>query len=103
MPTRTDSASIRRRRAPGRRPLNVNITFDVRFGDRPQDRIRLMDHTDMPLVGTVFDYRSRIIESFTRSLMRAALRHPDTYRALVPAWTRLWPWPGSATDGRRRS
>lgn len=75
-----------RRRAAGRRrePLDIRLSLAFRFGDEPGDRVTVMNDRAVPLVGTVFDSRDRILRGFTRLLFKAAAQQPKVAAELVP-------------------
>lgn len=70
----------RRRR---REPLEVILTFKMNLGDRPADAVTLIEERRVPLVGSVFDNRDRILREFLRLLMKAGARQPAVMRRLL--------------------
>lgn len=70
----------RRRR---REPLEVILTFKMNLGDRASDAVTLIEERRVPLVGSVFDNRDRILREFLRLLMKAGARQPAVMRRLL--------------------
>ena len=66
-------------------PLDVKLTVAFRFGDEPGDRVTVMNDRSIPLVGTVFESRDRILRSFTELLFKAAAVQPKVASELLPA------------------
>lgn len=73
----------RQRRA--QNPLEVRMTLRFKFGDEPQESVTVMDDRRMPMVGSVFESRDRILRSFTMLLVRTGLTQPKVARELFPA------------------
>ena len=69
----------------GKEPLDVKLSVAFRFGDAPEDRVVMMEDRSVPLVGTVFQARSRIVRSAWNLLFRAALQRPQVATQFVPA------------------
>lgn len=81
---------------PGRRaPLNVEVTVVIKTGERPEDCITILDDYPVPMVGSIFAYRDRILRFFALSLVRVALSSPAMYREVAPGLVAL-------LDGLRR-
>ena len=79
-------AKARRRAARGgREPLDIKLTLAFRFGDEPGDRVTMMNDRSIPLVGTVFESRDRIIRGFSKLLFKAAASQPKVAVELIPA------------------
>ncbi|MGQ0618826.1 MAG: hypothetical protein ACT4QA_02740 [Panacagrimonas sp.] len=78
------SARRKDRQAAAQEPLEVQVTLAFRFGDEPADRVVMIDHRSIPMVGTVFDSRDAIARNFTKLLLKAGLTQPKVLRELVP-------------------
>lgn len=74
------AARPRRRR---REPLEVILTFRMNLGERPSDAMTLIHERRVPLVGSVFDNRDRILREFVRLLLKAGARQPRAVRKLL--------------------
>ena|SRR5579872_2970059 len=72
----------RRRRA--EHPLEVNLTLRFKFGDEPDDAVTVMDDRRVPMVGSLFDSRDRILRAFTLLLVRTGMAQPKVARELFP-------------------
>jgi hypothetical protein len=72
----------RRRRA--EHPLEVNLSLRFKFGDEPDEVVTVMDGRRVPMVGSLFDSRDRILRGFTMTLMRAGMSQPKVARELFP-------------------
>ena len=75
------------RRSSGRRsrePVDIRLTVAFRFGDEPGERVTVMDDRHVPLVGTLFESRDRILRGFTRLLIKAGAQQPKVARELLP-------------------
>jgi hypothetical protein len=81
--------SRRERKAQARReaeaPLEVDLSVSIRFGDKPEDRVTMIDHRRVPMVGSVFDAREALMRGFVRLLLKAGLTQPRVLSDLVPA------------------
>jgi len=69
---------------PSRKPLDIKLTVAFRFGDEPGDRVTVMNDRSIPLVGTVFDSRDRIVRGFSKLLFKAAASRPKVATELMP-------------------
>jgi len=69
-------ASLARRLAARRQPLEVCLTLKVNFGDAPGDAVTLVDNQHVPLVGSVFENRDRIARGLVRMLIKAGSLRP---------------------------
>lgn len=67
-----------------REPLRVEVTLVVRTGPAPEDRLTILDDTPVPMVGSVFEYRNRIVRFFAATLVQVAMRSPAFYREIAP-------------------
>lgn len=74
--------SSRRRRA--REPLDVQLTVDVIFGDAPDERLRMIDKRNIPMVNSVFEARDTILRQFALLTLRAGVAQPRVFAELVP-------------------
>jgi hypothetical protein len=83
----------RERRRKQREPLEVRLTMRFNFGDSPEDSVTVMDDRRVPMVGSVFESRDRIIRGFTVLLLKAGAAQPKVARELVPL-LRLLKLPG---------
>ena len=75
-------------RKPTRRrpqPVDVQLTLKMNFGDKPSDAITVIDDRRVPMVGSIFQYRDRIVRSFALLLVRTGLAQPKVARELFPA------------------
>lgn len=82
------------RRSAGRRSrdaVDVRLTVAFRFGDEPGDRVTVMDDRHVPLVGTLFESRDKILRGFTRLLIKAGAQQPKVARELLPLLKLLRP------------
>jgi hypothetical protein len=67
-----------------REPLDIKLTLAFRFGDEPGDRVMMMNERSIPLVGTVFESRDRILRAFSKLLFKAAATQPKVAGELIP-------------------
>jgi hypothetical protein len=88
-------AKARERRRARQEPLEVRMTVRFNFGDTPDEAVTVMDDRRVPMVGSVFESRDRILRGFTGLLMRASVAQPKVAKELFPLLKLL---PG----GRRR-
>lgn len=77
------SKAVGRSRRRRREPLEVILTFKMNLGDRPSDAMTLIEERRVPLVGSVFENRDRILREFLRLLMKAGTRQPAVMRRLL--------------------
>lgn len=73
-----------RRRRREKVPLEVQLSLAMRFGEDPQDVVTVMENRRVPMVGSVFAYRDRILRAGTYLLVRAGLAQPRVARELFP-------------------
>lgn len=66
-------------------PLEVRVSLDFVFGDKPDERVTMLDDRKVPFVGTVYDNRDRIMRNFVLLLLRAGATQPKVISELVPA------------------
>ena len=84
-------ARERRRRA--REPLEVRMTMRFNFGDTPEEAVTVMNDRRVPMVGSVFDSRDRILRTFALILVRTGMAQPKVAKELFPL-LRLLPGAG---------
>jgi hypothetical protein len=78
---------IRDRRKPQRRapqPVDVHLTLKMNFGEAKGDAITVIDNRRVPMVGSVFAYRDRIVRGFALLLVKTGLAQPRVARELFP-------------------
>lgn len=75
-------ALARVRRRP-KQPMEVVLTLKMNFGDRPDDALTLIQNRRVPLVGSVFDNRDRLLREFLRLLLKASAKQPRVMRGLL--------------------
>ncbi|MGQ0696953.1 MAG: hypothetical protein ACT4PZ_01800 [Panacagrimonas sp.] len=66
-------------------PLDVELTLSFRFGDEPDDKVTVIDHRHVPMVGSVFDSRDAVVRGFVKLLLKASMMQPKVVRELLPA------------------
>lgn len=71
------------RRKP-KEPLEINLTLSFNYGDTPQDRVTVVDGKNIPLVGSVFASRDRILRAFTKLLIKSGISQPKVMDELLP-------------------
>lgn len=64
-------------------PLDVSLTVRFNYGADPQDTVTVIDDRRIPMVGSVFANRDRIIRSFVSLLLRTGLREPRMARRVL--------------------
>lgn len=57
-------------------PLDVSLTVRFNFGEKDADAITVIDDRSVPMVGSVFANRNRIIRGFVRLLLKTGLSQP---------------------------
>lgn len=77
--------STRRRRE----PLDIQLTVRFNFGAEPSDVITVMDNKTVPLVGSIFEHRDRLVRAFTSLLVKNSLSSPRVIRELFPVFRAL--------------
>ena len=75
-------ARERRRRA--QEPLEVRMTMRFNFGETPEEAVTVMNDRRVPLVGSVFESRDRILRAFTVLLVRTGMAQPKVAKELIP-------------------
>ena len=68
-----------------REPLDIQMTLKFKFGSEPADVITVMDNKNVPLVGSIFEHRDRLVRAFTTLLVKNSLSSPKVIRELFPA------------------
>lgn len=86
MIAKDDSSEPKHRRAP--EPLDVSLTVRFNYGERPEDAVTVIDDRRIPMIGSVFANRDRIIRSFVGLLLRTGLREPSVAKKILG----LNPW-----------
>ena len=69
------------------------MTMRFNFGDTPEEAVTVMNDRRVPMVGSVFDSRDRILRGFTVLLLRSGMSQPKVAKELLPL-LRLLPRPG---------
>lgn len=72
-----------RRRRP--EPLDVRLSLRFKFGDAPGESVQMIDDRRVPLVGSVFESRDRILRAFAMSMLKAGMLQPKVVAELFPA------------------
>lgn len=75
-------SKARRRRE--REPLEVRLTMRFNFGDTPQEAVTVMNDRRVPMVGSVFESRDRILRAFAVLLVRTGMAQPKVAKELFP-------------------
>lgn len=88
-----DKGSLSARRVARRErqePLEVRLSLGFRFGEEEDDRVTMLEDRSIPMVGSVFQYRDRIIRSFAMLMLRAGVSQPKVVAEILPAvsWLR---------------
>jgi hypothetical protein len=71
-----------KRRRP--RPVDVQLTLKMNFGDSKDDAITVIDDRRVPMVGSVFSYRDRIVRAFALLLVKTGMAQPRVAREIFP-------------------
>lgn len=56
--------------------LDLRMSFAVRYGDEPDEQVVFMDGREMKMVGSLFQYRDKIMGYLSKSLVKVALLQP---------------------------
>lgn len=72
----------RRRKA---EPLEVRLSLRFTFGDEPDDCVQMLSDRRVPLVGSVFESRDRILRNFAMLMVRAGAMQPKVVAEIFPA------------------
>lgn len=56
--------------------LDLRLSFSVRYGDEEDEQVVFMDDREMKLVGSLFQYRDRILGYLSKSLVKVAMLQP---------------------------
>jgi hypothetical protein len=70
-------------------PLDVQLTLRMNFGEVPDDAITVIDDRRVPMVGSVFEYRDRIVRAFAMLLVKTGMAQPRVARELFPLFKLL--------------
>ena len=81
-----EATKRKRRRA---EPLDVHLTLRMNFGETPTDAVTVIDNRRVPMVGSVFEYRDRIVRGFAMLLVKTGLAQPRVARELFPLFKLL--------------
>lgn len=73
----------RKQRRP-REPLDVHLTLRMNFGETAADAVTVIDKRRVPMVGSVFEYRDRIVRGLALLLVKTGLAQPRVARELFP-------------------
>lgn len=73
-----------RRQRKQEEPLEVELTLRYRFGESESEQVTIMDQRRLPMVGSVFKYRDKILRGFTSSLIKAGLTQKKVVSELMP-------------------
>ena len=65
-------------------PLEVQLTVAFQYGKAKDDRVLMLDEQNVPMVGSVFANRNRIIRGFLSLLLKASVAQPKVVRELIP-------------------
>lgn len=63
--------------------LDIRMSFTVRYGEEPEDELVVMRERPMKLVGSVFRYRDKIMQTLASTLVKVALIQPKVARRVV--------------------
>jgi hypothetical protein len=75
---------VRKRSRRQKEPMDLQLSLRMNFGDKPDDAITVMDNANIPLVGSVFDSRDRIMRAFAMTMLKVGLAQPRVARELFP-------------------
>lgn len=64
--------------------MRVSLRFI--FGDEPGENVRMIDDRRVPLVGSLFENRDRILRSFAMLMLRAGMVQPKVIAEIFPAF-----------------
>ncbi len=71
----------------------MRMTMRFKFGEAPEEAVTVMNDRRIPMVGSVFESRDRILRAFTGILLRTGLAQPKVAKELFPL-IRLLPGAG---------
>lgn len=60
----------------------------VRYGDEPDESLTVVDGRKVPMVGSVFEQRDRIVRGFGKVLLKTLSARPSLLREVIPFRTR---------------
>jgi hypothetical protein len=75
---------ITKSRRAARRSVSVRLTVRFKFGDGENETVTVIDNREISMVGSVLDYRDRILRSFAALLLKAATAQPGFVNELIP-------------------
>lgn len=67
-----------------REPLKVELNVVVRTGEDPEDLVTIIDHREVPMIGSIFTQRDRIMRFSIGMIWRVVAKSPAAYREIVP-------------------
>lgn len=70
-------------------PLEIFVSFAVRTGAEPDQHHQILDHQRIPMVGTVFDNRDRIMRYVAMNIIKVAALQTELARSLTPVLRHL--------------
>lgn len=73
-----------RRRIKPDEPLEIFVSFTVRTGKGPEHCHQILDHQRVPMVGTVFDNRDRMMRFLAVNMVKIAALQTEVARSLMP-------------------
>lgn len=85
------SLSARRKaRRESQEPVEVRLSLGFRFGEEEGDKVSMLENRSIPMVGSVFQYRDRIIRNFAMLMLRAGVSQPKVVAEILPTarWLR---------------
>lgn len=63
--------------------LDIRMSFTVRYGEEPDDQLVVMNERPLKLVGSVFRYRDKIMQTLASTLVKVALLQPKVAKRVV--------------------
>lgn len=67
-----------------REPIKVELSVVVKTGEEPDDKVTILDHREVPMIGSIFRYRDRIMRFSVGMIWRVVAKSPAAYREIVP-------------------
>lgn len=67
-------------------PLEIQMTLCFKFGSEPTDVITVMNNKSVPMVGSIFEHRDRVVRGFTALLVKNSLSSPKVINELFPVF-----------------
>ena len=68
-----------------KKPVDIRLTMRVKFGDKADDVITVVNGRHLKLIGNAFQYRDRAISFLVYQILRAGSRKPRVYGHFAPA------------------